>query len=182
MASFKIVISDPKTRKAYQREVDTAASGMLGKKLGERISGGPLGLEGYTLELTGGSDAEGLPMRKDVDGTARKRIVLSHPPGFHADRRGQRKRKSIRGNTISQSIVQVNAKVVEHGKEPIEKLLGVEKKAEKPTEGKKEEKPAAEKEAKREEKPSEKKEEKTEPKKEPGQEKAEEKMGVKKLE
>lgn len=191
MATFKVVISDPKSRKAYQKEVDHAASGLLGKKIGETLSAASLGLEGYTLEITGGSDSEGFPMRRDVEGTGRKRIILSHPPGFHPARKGQRKRKSIRGNTISSDILQINTKVVEHGKKRIADLLGVKKEKpaekkeapkekEKPKESQKEEKKP---EPKKEEKPAEKPQEKEEkPAEEPGQEKAEKKMGIKKLE
>ena len=191
MATFKFVISDPKTRKTFQKEVDQTASGLLGKKLGEKFPGGPLGLEGYSLEITGGSDKEGFPMRGDVEGSGRKKILLSHPPGFHPERKGQKKRKSVRGNTVSAETVQINSKVVEYGKKGLQDLIGVKKEGkEKPAEKEagKEAKPAAEKpEAKKEEKPAAEKESKEEkpvekPKEEPGQEKAEKKMGVKKLE
>ncbi len=198
MASFKVVISDPKTRKAYSKEVDQVPSGALGKHVGESIPGGPLGLDGYTLEITGGSDKEGFPMRRDVEGSARKRILLSHPPGFHPPRKGMRKRKSIRGNTVSQSIVQVNLKVAEWGSKSIEELLGAKAagKGEETAEGKNEG-PAAEKkaeapkeaaekkEAAKEEKPGVKEKPSEEaPREKPGEsaEKAEKKMGVKKLE
>ena len=201
MANFKVVLSDPKSRKAYQKEVDQSASGLLGKKVGETVPAGPLGLEGYTIQITGGSDKDGFPMRRDVEGSARKKIILSHPPGFHPERRGQRKRKSFRGNTIATDIVQINTKILEYGKKSIEDLLGVkkaEKKDEKPKEDKKAEKPAAEvkkeepkkeapKEESKKEAPAEQSKEapKEEPKKEEPKitaEEAEKKMGIKKLE
>jgi len=207
MANFKLVISDPKTRKAYQKEIEQAASGLLGKKIGEKISCDHIGLSGYEIEITGGSDRQGFPMRADVEGTARKKIILAFGPGFHPKRKGQRRRKSIRGNTISAEIVQVNAKIVKYGAKPIEQLLGKPKEEKPKEEAKKEEKPKEE--AKKEEKPKEvlkekevqkekpvepKKEEtkpeekKEEPKPEKGKgageeaEKAEKKMGIKKLE
>ena len=127
MANFKIVISDPKARKAYQKEVDQSASGLMGKKIGDKFSGSHMGLSGYELEVTGGSDKEGFPMRRDVDGPARKRILLSHGPGFHPKSHGRRKRKSIRGNTISPSISQINAKIVTYGTKSVEENLGVKK-------------------------------------------------------
>lgn len=130
---FKIVLSDPKTRKAYQKDADEAGSGLAGKKIGEKIPGDFLGLAGYELELTGGSDKEGFPMRKDMEGIGRKKALLSSGPGFHPLIKGQRKRKSVRGNTISSQISQINMKIVKHGEKPIEELLGVkpkEKKAE----------------------------------------------------
>lgn len=188
MANFKIVISDPKSKKAYQKEVDQTQSGFVGKKIGEKISGNFVGLTGYTLEIRGGSDSEGFPMRTDVEGTARKKILIALPPGFHPKIKGVRKRKSIRGNTISTGISQINVKVVEKGPKSIEELLGVkaEKKEEKKKEETPSEKPAEKKEEKPVEKPAEKKEEvkptSTEEKKPETQEKAESKMGVKSLE
>jgi small subunit ribosomal protein S6e len=157
MANFKIVISDPKARKAYQKEVDQGASGLIGKKIGDKLSGNHLGLSGYELEVTGGSDKEGFPMRRDMEGPGRKKILLSHGPGFHPKSRGRRKRKSIRGNSISPAISQVNAKVVTYGAKSMEELLGV----------KKEHKAEAPKTEKAHEKPAEKKEHAEKPKEEP---------------
>jgi len=140
--NFKLVISDPKTRKAYQKEIEQKASGLLGKKIGEKVSGTPFGLTGYELEITGGSDKDGFPMRKDVEGTARKKILLSSGPGFKPGRKGQRKRKSVRGNTISSSISQINLKITGYGQKPIDELLGTKKEAQESKEdsGKAEEK------------------------------------------
>ena len=177
---FKIVISDPKTRRAYQKEVEKQASGLIGKKIGDTFSGNVLGLSGYEFQITGGSDKEGFPMRRDVEGTARKKILLSSGSGFHPKRKGQRKRKSIRGNTVSTAISQINVKVVKYGDKPLEKIFGVkeekaekeatekkpeekpEKKQQKP-ETKEEPKPEKKEEAKPEEKPVEKKKEEAKP-------------------
>jgi len=140
--NFKLAISDPKAKKAYNKEVDQSASGLVGKRLGEIITGDQLGLEGYRLEITGGSDKDGFPMRKDIAGTARKKVLLSSPPGFHPTLRGQRKRKSIRGNTVSADIAQINLKIMEAGKKTVEEIFGVKEKAEgkeKKAEGEKQE-------------------------------------------
>jgi small subunit ribosomal protein S6e len=165
MMAFKLVVSDPKTRQSYQREV--GEEGLLGKKIGEKVQGSVVGLEGYELEITGGSDNDGFPMRRDVEGAARKKILISAPPGFHPGSPGVRKRKSVRGNTISADNAQINTKVVKYGKKTLAQLFGTKKKEEKPKEaegekaGKKEE-PAAEKPA--EEKAEQKAEEKPEEK------------------
>lgn len=197
--NFKLVISDPKSKKAYQKEIDQKQTGIIGKKIGDKVSGNSLGLAGYELEITGGSDRQGFPMRRDVEGLARKGVLLSMPPGFHPKLRGQRKRKSVRGNTISSEISQVNVKVTTYGKDSLDKLLGAkpkpkeEKKEAKP-EAKAEEKPKEVEEKKPEEpKKSEKKEEikaeEKEPKEKPEKEEkkpeekpVEEKMGIKDLE
>lgn len=138
MANFKVVVSDPKSRKAYQKEVEQNASALVGKKIGEIIKGNPLGFPGYELKITGGSDKDGFPMRRDVDGTARKKLLLSAGVGFHSKDKGLRKRKNVRGNTVSADISQVNMKVTKSGKKSLEELTG--KKEETKKEAKKEEK------------------------------------------
>ena len=69
-------------------------------------------------------------MRSDVEGIARKRLLVTAGIGFHSKKKGERKRKSIRGNTISQAIAQINTKVVGYGSTPLEKVFTSEKKAE----------------------------------------------------
>lgn len=133
--SFKIVLSDPKSKKAYQKEADEAASGLVGKKIGDTVKADFLGLAGYEIQVTGGSDKDGFPMRRDLEGVGRKKILLSGGVGFHPLLKGQRKRKSVRGNTVSNQISQINAKISKYGDKSVEELLGV-----KPKEEKKEEK------------------------------------------
>ncbi|MBI4173724.1 MAG: 30S ribosomal protein S6e [Candidatus Aenigmarchaeota archaeon] len=162
--NFKVVISDPKTRKAYNKEIEQAASSLLGKKVGEVVTADALGLSGFKIEITGGSDKDGFPMRRDVEGATRKRILLADAPGFKPARKGHRKRKTIRGNTISSDIVQVNAKVIQAGGKAIEEQLGKkDEKKEGKAEAKKEEKAEGKEAAK--DKPAEKKEEAKEEKK-----------------
>jgi small subunit ribosomal protein S6e len=140
MANFKVVVSDPKNKKAFQKEIEQKASGFTGKRIGDKVRGDALGLLGYELQITGGSDAQGFPMRRDVEGIARKRLLLGFGPGFHPESRGQRKRKSVRGNTISAATSQINVKVVTYGSKPLEGLMGKEPKKEKATEEEKKEK------------------------------------------
>jgi len=167
MATYKIVVSDPKSRKAYQKEVDQNSSGLLGKKIGDTVKGEPMGLTGYELQVTGGSDRDGFPMRADVEGTARKKLLLSGGTGFHSRRKGLRKRKSVRGNTVSAEISQINLKVTKAGGKPLEQLVAKE--------GAKEEKPKEEA-AQPESKPqAEPKEEKKEPEQPAEEKKPEEK-------
>ena len=49
-------------------------------------------------------------MRNDVHGAARKRVLLSKGVGLQDAETGQRKRKLMRGNTLSEEIYQVNCK------------------------------------------------------------------------
>lgn len=131
MAAFKFVVSDPSTKKTYQKEVDQEkAISVVGKKIGEEFSGDILELAGYTLQLTGGTDKDGFPMHPSVKGPVRKRVLLKGPPGFYPRLKGQRKRKTVRGDTISQDIVQVNVKVVKKGEKAIEEIFPAKEKKE----------------------------------------------------
>ncbi len=158
--AFKIVISEPKSRKAWQIEKD--APSFIGKKIGDKFDGSLIGLSGFTLQITGGSDKDGFPMRPDLLGSLRKKALLTKGIGFRGfkkikkkkyKRKGMRKRKYIRGNIISENIIQINCKVVE-GEGNIPMILGI-----KPKEEKKEEVPKQEVEPREEKKPEEKKEE-----------------------
>ncbi len=183
---FKLVVSDPKTKKTYQKEVSQKESGLLNRKIGDKVKGDFLGLTGYELEITGGSDKQGFPMRQDIQGTARKRVLLTGGSGFHPKLKGERRRKSVRGNTISPEIVQVNTKIVKYGTKKLEQIFGKKEekkpeekpKEEKKPEEKKEEAPKEEKakepEKKEPEKPKEEEKEKTKPEEKKELEKKEE--------
>ena len=64
----KFVISEKE--KSYQTEKDLGI--IVGKKIGDKFNGDVIGLNGYVLEITGGSDKEGFPMRNDIEGIGRK--------------------------------------------------------------------------------------------------------------
>ena len=135
MVAFKLVISDPTTGKTYQTELsEPSATRLIGMKVGDILDGRIVGLAGYQLQITGGTDKDGFPVRPDIHGSGRHSVVLSGPPGFHPIRKGMRKRKTVRGNTISEEIVQVNVKVFEKGEKPLEELFG--KKEEQKSKGK----------------------------------------------
>ncbi len=122
-AEIKCVINDVKTGKSYQKAL--AGDAFSGKKLGDKVDGKILGLNGYELEISGGSDDAGFPMRKDVQGTLRKKALLAGGVGVTIDRPGMRKRKSVRGNTFSANTAQVNLKIVKYGAQPLDKALGL---------------------------------------------------------
>jgi small subunit ribosomal protein S6e len=114
MAKFKIIVSDPETGKSQLIEVEEAqAVPLIGRKLGEIIDGAAIKLSGYKLKITGGSDKDGFPMRPNIHGGVRVGAILSEGVGFHSTSKGERKRKTLRGNVITDAIVQVNMKIVE---------------------------------------------------------------------
>ncbi|MEM5815142.1 MAG: 30S ribosomal protein S6e [Candidatus Aenigmatarchaeota archaeon] len=131
MVVFKLVISDPETKKAYQLEIEKSkASFLIGKKIGEEIDATLLGLPGYILKITGGTDKDGFPMHPKIEGMVKKKVLLTEPPGFHPEKKGQRKKKMIRGNTISEDITQINFKVTKKGEKPLEELIPKKEKME----------------------------------------------------
>jgi small subunit ribosomal protein S6e len=125
MVEFKVVISDPKTGRAYQKVVSGAnANKLIGKQIGDVINGTLVDLPpDYELQITGGSDKDGFPMRPDLPGSGRRRLLLSGGVGYNPPEKGVRKRKTVRGRVISADIVQINMKVVKHGKVPLEEFF-----------------------------------------------------------
>ena len=117
MAKFKVIISDPETGKSRSLEVEgTQAVPLIGRKLGEVIDGSVAKIGGHKLKITGGSDKDGFPMRPNIHGGVRIGAILSEGVGFHSSQKGERQRKTIRGNVITEEIVQINMKIVEKPK------------------------------------------------------------------
>jgi small subunit ribosomal protein S6e len=132
MVEFKVVINDIKNGKSHQVQVSGHhANSLIGKKIGDEVDGIFVQLPGYKLLLTGGTDKNGFPMRKDFPGMSRRRLLLSKSKGFKSNEEGLRRKKSIRGNTVSQEIVQINLKVKKYSSKPIEKLIIKEEKEDK---------------------------------------------------
>ena len=121
---------------------------MLGKRIGDVVDGifvgeGDKTLSGYKLEITGGSDKTGTPMRRDLEGGNRQSILVTQSTGYKgqvvvhkkkagAEKRfrykpdGLRKRRNFRGNTITQDTRQINLRVVESGKKSLDTILAAE--------------------------------------------------------
>ncbi|MHA1409403.1 MAG: 30S ribosomal protein S6e [Candidatus Odinarchaeia archaeon] len=127
MPEFKVVVSDTETGKTIQMVVkDPKARSLVGRKLQEVISGDLIGLPGYELKITGGSDRDGFPIRPDVHGSVRKSLLLKEGPGIKT--KDVRRRKYVRGNVITDDIVQINTIVVKKGKKSLSELVGLEEK------------------------------------------------------
>jgi small subunit ribosomal protein S6e len=80
-------------------------------------------LPGYKLVITGGSDKDGMPMRGDLPGAVRRRILVSSGVGYHPAADGMRKRKLLRGSEITSDMVQLNAKVTGYGEKTLDELV-----------------------------------------------------------
>lgn len=121
MAKFKVIVSDPQagTSKVVELEESRVAP-FIGRKLGETLDGSVVDLPAHTIQILGGSDKDGVPMRGNVHGGIRRRVVLSGGAGFKAKKSGERKRKTVRGDIITDEIVQINLKIVERPAKPVE--------------------------------------------------------------
>ncbi|MBU0591783.1 30S ribosomal protein S6e [Candidatus Micrarchaeota archaeon] len=121
---MRIVISEPASGKSYQVELPKDKEALIvGKRMGEELDGNLVGAAGYMLELTGGSDTSGFPMKVEVHGSSKKSILMTKGVGFNTKRKGERRRKHIRGNTYSSEIMQVNVKVKQAGPTPLDQLF-----------------------------------------------------------
>jgi small subunit ribosomal protein S6e len=134
MAKFKVIVSDPETGTSKVVELQEArASPLIGRRIGEVMDGAAVDLPAHKIQIRGGSDKDGFPMRPSVHGGVRRSIVLSGGVGFNPTNEGMRRRKTIRGNVITDEIVQINAKIVEKPKQAKEAKKPKEKKEEQPT-------------------------------------------------
>ena len=125
MADFQVVVGDPDEGNTYAFDVDGQdANRFVGRSIGETVDGDAVGLGGYELEITGGSDTSGRPMREDVSGTETAAVLLEGGVGFDPTVDGERKRVTVRGAEISDETRQINAKIVTRGDESVEDLLG----------------------------------------------------------
>ncbi len=131
MPEIKCVINDTKEGKSYSKAIEDAV--FLGRKLGDKVAGSTLGLTGYELELTGGSDSAGIPMLKSLDIGGRKRIILRKGFGLRTRKKKSLpkqviRRRSLRGNQVNQFTAQLNLKIVNYGTKSVEELWNIQPK------------------------------------------------------
>lgn len=125
MVEITLNIGDPKSKKTFTLKISgDDAKTLIGKKIGDTIRGELFGKPGYEFLVTGGSNKAGFPMRRDLEGGALKKILTSKSIGvktksFRVRADGLRRRKSVAGNTISDSTAQVNLKILKYGVQPL---------------------------------------------------------------
>lgn len=113
LAQFKLVISDTKGKSITQELKDRAAQPLLGSKIGDIIDSSVVGISGGKMKFTGGSDKSGTPMRPDVHGGVKKYVLLSRGVGMRNIIDGNRLRKLVRGNMVTEEIYQLNCQLIE---------------------------------------------------------------------
>lgn len=124
MVEFKVVVSDPKTGRAYNVDARGGAAGaIVGKRIGDEVDAGPIGLAGYKIQITGASDRTGTTAKKGIPGAGRKKLLLAGGIGFHPNMDGERRRKTVRASEITQDFVQINAQVTAYGEKTLDELF-----------------------------------------------------------
>ncbi len=119
---MKLVISDPKTGKAYSKKTEEP-SVFFDKKIGDTVSLNSIGLHNFEATITGGSDTEGFPMKRNFAGSRRSKNFVTKDK-----KQGLRVRITERGNTVAKDIAQLNVKITKYGDKHIEEIIIPEKK------------------------------------------------------
>ena len=125
---MKIVIG-LKNGKSYQKELDLEQrKNLYNKVIGDKVKLDFIHKD-CEFSITGGSDYTGVPMRTDIVGAKRKKILTRKSVGFRGKVRkkkfsGLRVKKNMAGNTIYEKTNQVNLKCIK-GDTNIESLFSV---------------------------------------------------------
>lgn len=83
---------------------------------------------GYVFKITGGNDKDGFPMRQGILKAGRVRLLMSEGDKcFRPRRKGQRKRKSVRGCIVGKDIGVLALSIVKHGDQPIVGITDVKR-------------------------------------------------------
>lgn len=91
---------------------DQEARVIVGLRIGDTLDASVIGVSGK-IKITGGSDRAGFPMRGDVLGGVKKRILLTKGVGLKKVEKGEKRRRLVRGSMITDEIYQVNAILTE---------------------------------------------------------------------
>lgn len=119
---FKLTINDKE--KAFKHVVkEPEAAALVGLKIGDKVKGDSIGLPGYEFIITGGSDNAGFPMRRGIEGPERSKMLFTL-------KNGSKKRKTVMGNTVAETISQINMKVEKKGSKPLGEEVKAEEKKE----------------------------------------------------
>lgn len=126
---MKISIASPSTGTQKSFDIDDEKKLVLlhDKRISQDFRGEILGdqFNGYVFKITGGSDKDGFPMKQGVLTSCRVRLLLNRGDvGYQAwrGRKGERRRKSVRGCIVAGDISLLNCIIIKEGPEKIEGL------------------------------------------------------------
>jgi small subunit ribosomal protein S6e len=124
---MKINISYPSTgcQKVIDIDDDNRLRAFYDKRISAEVAGDHLGddFKGYVFKISGGNDKQGFPMKQGVLSSARIRLLLRDGHScYRIRKRGERKRKSVRGCIVSSELSVLNLVLVKKGDNEIEGL------------------------------------------------------------
>jgi len=124
---MKLNISNPATgcQKCIEIDDEKKLRALYDKRMSQEVTGDDLGdqFKGYVFKVAGGNDKQGFPMKQGVLTNTRVRLLLAEGTSCYRPRRkGERKRKSVRGCIVGPDISVVHLVVVKKGDEEIEGL------------------------------------------------------------
>lgn len=116
------------TQKVLKIEDERVIRAFVDKRISHEVEGDCLGddWKGYIFKITGGNDLQGFPMKQGVLTSGRVRLLLKAGASCYRQRkRGERKRKSVRGCIVSADLSIINLIIVKKGDKDIEGLTDV---------------------------------------------------------
>ena len=129
MKGFKVVVSGKGGRAGQKELTPKESEALLGTKIGQKLQGAPIGFDGYELEVTGGSDTSGFPMRKGLHAATVVPLLVSGGTGYRPKIDGIKDRKRVRGERVTEDLSQINLKVVKEGSKKFDEYFPPKAKA-----------------------------------------------------
>jgi ribosomal protein S6E (S10) len=128
---MKLNIANPPTGAQKFIDVDDERKlrALYDKRISQEVEGEALGEEfaGYTFRISGGNDKQGFPMKQGVLTNTRVRLLLTKGLScYRPRRRGERKRKSVRGCIVGSDLSVLNLVVVKKGEQEVPGLTDVQ--------------------------------------------------------
>jgi len=129
---MKLNISYPATgcQKIVEIDDENKLRAFYDKRISHEVTGDHLGddFKGYVFKISGGNDKQGFPMKQGVLTAQRVRLLFRDGMScFRIRKRGERKRKSIRGCIVSADLSVLDLVIVKKGDAEIEGLTDTQK-------------------------------------------------------
>jgi len=129
---MKLNISYPATggQKVIDIDDENKLRAFFDKRISAEVGGDVLGEEfkGYVFRISGGNDKQGFAMKQGILTNQRVRILFQDGMScFRIRKRGERKRKSIRGCIVSSELSVLNLVIVKKGEAEIDGITTVSK-------------------------------------------------------